>query len=341
MIGAGSYEPNAAYWAAKKITHPRFEYLGYITTSGETARFAAAQLEDMKLFDWGGAYVYATITRDPGPGPYPAGSFEIDLYRCLRANLPLGPWEIVSDTSLAYTGSQGTINDMWVAAGNIIRMPDGSTRLYRYGAGTATSKCSMLVSIAPIGTAIEDLPSALVPYAGNPILVDPAGEWLNDALIWTPEDTGAGWRALYINGVHGDGYYGVWADSVDGLAWTIPTGAHALDIGADGEWDSKCVLPIGQKIYRNGRWEFPYQAASGNRFSVGWAWTYDIETIHKDPDNPVLVAGVDGTVCRENPGVLVIDGKVHLFSVDANSWGGDLLSGGQGSYTKIHVSREI
>ena len=334
-------ELNVSYWESKVITRPWMEYVGPVEITGGTAGWRIGQGEDLKIHGEVGAYTYATVTRDKDMDGNTL--WAIWLIRCLTANLPLGPWELVGSAPLVYTGSQGTKNNGWVAAGNLMLTATG-WRMYYYGNGSAIpGGCAMQVTLAPAETSIDDLPGAMTEYESNPILT---GSTIYDAQIWTPDMSGLDhWTAIAAHTITGEVVKGRRAVSTDGITWAWEGAGYIIDLGAAGEWDAYSIIPVGKPVYRNGRWESPYQGACAatGRWGIGWGHVNAaITTYTKDPRYPVLSIGMGGTPTMssiENPCPWYVGGKLHLFAVCQQTWQGALI-GVNATYT-LQCFREI
>ncbi len=137
-------------------------------------------------------------------------------------------------------------------------------------------------------------------YPGNPVM-EPGS-----AVDWDKELIGMGSVILYKN------HYHMWysggrlreifrigrATSDDGITWTKDINNPVLDKGPAGSWDEKmvhlpCVIVIDDTFHM---WYTGYNGNNWNYgFQIGHATSPDGITWTKDPKNPVLPKGSDGT----------------------------------------------
>jgi len=131
-------------------------------------------------------------------------------------------------------------------------------------------------------------------YPGNPILdLGPNGSW-DDYEVGGPTVIydGTGYKMWY-NGSDGSHARIGYATSVDGITWTKHTNNPVLDLGPGG-WDSYHVanptVLFDCDIYK--MW---YAGRDGSRWRIGYAISTDGITWMKQPTNPVLNIGPNGT----------------------------------------------
>jgi len=111
-----------------------------------------------------------------------------------------------------------------------------------------------------------------------------------------------------------------WSD--DGLAWhKWEPDEWVVDVGPAGAWDDFSVARV-HVLYDGERYQMFYEGHDGNAhmsWRVGYAWSEDGVTWHKDPDNPIVDMGApgefdEGTVAEP---YVIFDGETYRLYYSA------------------------
>jgi predicted GH43/DUF377 family glycosyl hydrolase len=134
------------------------------------------------------------------------------------------------------------------------------------------------------------------------------------------------WFSASAEGAQRKIYYAI---SVDGINWTVQD-EPALDLGGNNQWDDEDVItPFVIKV--NGIYHMYYAGRSedddpyyrpGSTFEIGHATSDDGLDWHKDPHNPVISLGDEGSydgMGLSSPTVLYENGVFKLW-YSAISW---------------------
>ncbi len=144
----------------------------------------------------------------------------------------------------------------------------------------------------------------LTEYSGNPVFSGGDGQtYARFGSVWK-EDT---WYLFYE--YEHSIYY---VTSADGIHWgTTPT--LCISPSTSG-WDSNSVtVPIVWK--ENGRWYMIYRGDDGTTRQIGLAWSDDLQTWTKSPNNPILqpsASGWDSTDVEQN-NIIKVDNTYYLW----------------------------
>jgi predicted GH43/DUF377 family glycosyl hydrolase len=155
-------------------------------------------------------------------------------------------------------------------------------------------------------------------YPGNPVMLP------GSAVDWDKEFIGFGTVIYHNNNYHmwytGDLYpYGGQighATSDDGIIWTKDINNPVLDGGTEGSWEESGI-GVPSVMVIDGTLHIWYSGHRGNLdyfdFQVGHATSPDGITWTKDPNNPVLPRGPEGTWDNSwvYPGSVLYDGKQY------------------------------
>ena len=153
-------------------------------------------------------------------------------------------------------------------------------------------------------------------YAGNPLMrAAHDGRWDENfisepSVLWNGER----FEMWYNGGSERTSTLRVgYARSDDGLAWhKWEPDEWVLDVGALGEWDDFSVARV-HVLYDGGRYQMFYEGHDAASWRLGYAWSEDGVTWHKEAGNPIVDLGPEDafdSVTVAEPYVL-FDGQTY------------------------------